>query len=1090
MQFDIYNHHITMHKNKEYQKINTIIGWIIFAIASYTYLSTREAGISFWDCGEFVSCSYKLQVSHPPGAPFFILMGRIFILLFGNNPHTVATAVNSMSGLSGGFAMMFLFWIITHWANKIVKKDNLPYTSSEWVSIMGAGVIGALAFTWSDTIWFSMVEGIVFSMAQFFSVLILWLMVKWENRSDEPNADRWIILCFFCFGLAVGVHVLTLLVAPCIILIYFYKRRKTWSHVVFRKNTLKILWVGGGILFLLSLLMENSAVNPDKGIGFDSTYSSLIFMGVLIIRLVVYLIERKYKNNIEKKEKFVGLFFFFFLSCIITGGIYVFVMRYTVLGGGYFDLFFVNNFHLPFFSGYIVFFIILIAFFFYIITLSVRKKLRYLYLLSWIMIAVLTPFVLSYLITMLRANAEPSINMYKVDNPITLVSYLGRDQYGEIPHVYSQTFVAQPVDIKPTGTRYEKGSNGEYIVAGKNYQYVYLPEDKMVFPRLYDPSNDQGHADYYAYFLGYGKDKDGHYVNADGSPIHPTQKENISFFLGYQTYFMYIRYLLWNYAGRQDDLQGLFIGNGRDGNWITGMNALDGIFLGNQNFLPHSILHDKGRTIMLALPFILGLIGLFFHFKNTSDEAIIVLFYILFTGIALTVYLNMPGYQPRERDYAFESSVGAFAIWIGLGFLKVRLWLQKYFSALNAAIVAFIVCLLLVPILMVSQEWKSHDRSKKLLPGDIARDYLNSCPPNAILFTFGDNDTYPLWFEQEVENVRPDIRIINFSLLGVDWYINQLRRKVNESDAIDVLWAPEQIQGDKLNYAQYQPNAQLNPNQYYDLKTILNNYIANQDPTNYNQQGAAIIPTLNLSIPVDTNLVRRNGTINPNDSVVSNIQFKLSKTTLLKNDLAVLAIIAANHWRRPICFTSPYTGSDGVGLDSYIRRDGMTYQLVPVFNSAVNTNAVYNLLMNHFRFGSADIPGVYFDETNRGTLNSMRQLFAIEALDLIDKNKIDSARKVLEVCDKHMLVSNFPYGMASRNNMQDRVSIMFMEAACRANDIPLAKKIYQSLNTDLKDQIKYIQSLDANRQEMMSQDFQAAQQLSQYVDGIQQTFKL
>lgn len=586
-------------------------------------------------------------------------------------------------------------------------------------------------------------------------------------------------------------------------------------------------------------------------------------------------------------------------------------------------------------------------------------------------------------------------------------------------------------------------------------------------------SNDQNHADYYAYFLGINRMNDGSWER------DPNQADNIKFFLQYQVNWMYFRYFMWNFAGKQNDNQGLFAGNVRDGNWITGITPLDKIIYGDQSMMPDSLKNNKANNTLFALPLILGLIGLFYHLKKRGDDFGVNFLMFFFTGIAIVLYLNQPGYQPRERDYAYVGSFYAFAVWIGIGVLKVRDWLGKAVKQAGAsAMLATLICLLAVPVLMAQQEWDDHDRSKKVLAPDLAKDYLESCAPNAILFTFGDNDTYPLWYAQEVEGIRRDVRVINYSLLGIDWYINQLRYKVNESAPIDVIWSAEQIEGGKRDFIEYRPDPNIPENRYYDLYDLMKNYVGKD-----NEQNDYSYPVRKLSVPVDRDVVIKNGTANATDSIVSELRFEIAKTSLMKNDLAVLNVIAANKWQRPIYFTAPQT--DGLGLDQFLRRDGMTYRLVPVENDRVNTNWMLDKVTNKFRFGNANVPGVYFDEENRRHLNSIRTAYADLALDLASKNRKEEARKVLNQVDSMMYEGNMAYGMTSRGNLHNRNSLVFLEACYLAGDTTLAAKVSASVKKDLEQQVRFYNSLSGRKADGMEQEKRAAESYLQAVAQMQ-----
>jgi hypothetical protein len=594
---------------------------------------------------------------------------------------------------------------------------------------------------------------------------------------------------------------------------------------------------------------------------------------------------------------------------------------------------------------------------------------------------------------------------------------------------------------------------------------------------MWDQSNDQGHADYYAGWMGIGKDQQGAWERS------PTVGENIKFAMAYQVGWMYMRYFMWNFAGKQNDIQGVNMGNVRDGNWKTGIGFWDNARLGDQKMLPDSLKHNKANNKLFALPLILGLLGLVFQIMKDRRDGLIVGLLFFFTGLAIVFYLNQAGNQPRERDYAFVGSFYAFAIWIGLGVLYVKELFTSFIkNRMVAGLAAGVLCLLAVPVLMASQEWDDHDRSNKTLARDLAVDYLESCAPNAILITFGDNDTYPLWYAQEVQGIRKDIRVINSSLLGTDWYINQLRYKINDSDPIDAIWSAAQIEGAKrdiiyspeglygnnptfLNKFRARAGITTDPAQPMDLYTMMKDFAGSDDPNKVEQgrdeRNINIFPSKLVSIPVDANFVRQNGTVNATDSVVSQVVFEISKTALFKNDAAILNIIAANKWKRPIYFTSQ--DAAGLGFQNYIRQDGLTYRLVPVANSEVNTPWVYDKMMSKFASGNADKAGVYFDEENRRHLNSIRMAYATAAMNLAQEDKKEEARKMLNKADKMMLEENFPYGMVSRNQQQNYISLLMLQASYLAEDTVLAARITKSLKKDLEQQVSYYNSLNDDR---------------------------
>ncbi len=1062
-----------------FNRVNNIVGWIVFLIASTVYIMTAEKNGSLWDCGEFVASCFKLQIPHPPGAPLFVILGRFFVILFGDDPATAAKAVNIMSALASSFTILFLFWTITHFARKLVNPDVQTMTGNQVNTIMGAGVVGALAYTFSDSFWFSAVEGEVYALSSFFTALVFWAMLKWEHQVDRDsatdskdaghfNADRWIVFIFFMMGLSIGVHLLNLLTIPAIVMIYYFKRYEVTK------------W---------------------------------------------------------------GTFWAFVVGCLITGVVQKFVIQETITFAGKFDILFVNSFGLPFFSGFTFFFVLIAVLIFFGLRVAAKKGWYFLRLGLWCLTFMLIGYS-SYLTTMVRSSADPGVDMYNVDNPMSLVGYLGREQYGDFPLVYGQMFTAQSnnTEREEGKTRYQK-SDSAYVEIGTDFKEVFAPEDQMLFPRLWDRSNDQNHADYYADYLGISRVSDPKAMNPETGPYarRPTFGDNMRFFIGYQNYWMYIRYFMWNFGGKQNDVQGVHPWNVRDGNWKSGIPFVDNTLYGPQDKLPDTIKNNKANNSLFAIPLILGLIGLFYHYYRHRRDFIVNFLLFFFTGFAIVVYLNQPGNQPRERDYAYVGSFYAFAVWIGLaipaliglGKEKTTELLRKIIvggsvlyiiagasafiaskgdskqfigwlllGATGAAVTALLafgikalksekamimasilVSLIAAPVWMAVQEWDDHDRSNKLTAPDLAKNYLESCAPNAILFTFGDNDTYPLWYAQEVQGIRQDVRVINYSLLGIDWYINQLRYKVNKSAPIDVIWTKQQIEGEKLNYAIVDNRA----GESADLYDALKNWVGTSDVSRmYNARGEflPIVPSSTLTIPVDIEKVRKNGTVSPEDTaVLPSISLNFGQSYLLKNDLAVLAVIAASKWERPIYFTSQF---DQLGFADYLRRDGLSYRLVPVKGERVNAGWAYEKMMKEFKFGNADKQGVYFDEENRRHLTNIRQAYADVAVELANRGKNDSAKALLGKVDAGMLQDNVPYGMVSRYNMHNQASIMLLEAAYRAGDATLAKKISESVKKDIDQQMAYYASLDQRRSERLYGEIQYATRLQSMLQQIEQ----
>lgn len=1116
-----------------FRKVNNITGWIVFVIATLTYVFTREARGSLWDCGEFVACAFKLGMPHPPGAPMFTLLGRFFIILFGDNAMTAANAVNFMSALASSGTILFLFWTITHFARKMYVNVGEELSPAQLITVMGAGVIGALAYTFTDSFWYSAVEGEVYALSSLFTALVFWLILKWEhaderatNEMERAKSDRWIIFLFFMMGLSIGVHLLNLLTIPAIVMIYYYRRYKATNR------------------------------------------------GALIAFLV---------------------------GCAITGIVQVAVIQYSMKAAGLFDVFFVNKFGLPFFSGFAIYFVVLAALiawglrfknnvsktslliwaalfftmaflpfafsstgaaFKIILLLAIGGVLGYfikpatlgiLKLLLWCYAFMMLGYSM-YFTSMIRSNADPAIDMNNVDNPINLVYYLSREQYGSAPLIYGPHYAAEverdavgyPV-IKYKEMQYSKGKD-KYIPIGRRREYVYQKSDMQLFPRVWDPSNAQGHAQFYADWLNLDQQRD-----EQTGQIHygaPSYADNINWFLSYQTDFLFMRYFMWNFAGRQNDLQGF--GNKRDGNWISGISLIDSPRLGDQSKLPDSLKNNKGHNKLYMLPFVLGILGFVYQLLKNRRDFIVTLIFFFFMGEALVIYLNAPGNMPRERDYVFVGACYVFAIWIGLSVLAfVRMAVEKLekdlfkkiltygatlaflvtlissltatfkgtitasiFAALwfvlvviaitlivralsakgtnlkTAGIVASVICLF-VPALMAQQEWDDHDRSQKTLAPDLAKDYLESCAPNAILFTFGDNDTYPLWYAQEVEGIRKDIRIINTSLLGIDWYINQLRYKINDADSVDVIWSPEQIQGHNREYIRIgnQGGDKLDPNAYYPLYDVMKDYLG-QSVTDEdgNDVGPGIMPFRKFFVPVDKEVVRKNGTANPTDSIADQIQFDIPASALTRNDLIMLNIIATNKWQRPIYFTAAY---GDLGFGHYLRKDGLTYRLVPfpvktpqqnwVTDQAMrsmraggtsvrdnNLEVIFNNLHKKFEFGGANKKGVYFDEVNRQYLLNIRAIFAEAAGNLADAGRKEEAIKLLEKEAQNILPENLPYGMTSRYSMHNQTSILLVEAHYKAGMFDRARQIAEAVRKDIVDQRAYYEYLKNNKPEYYS----------------------
>jgi len=968
-----------------FNKVNNIAGWMVCLIACTVYLLTMEPTASFWDCGEFISTAYTLGVPHPPGAPLFLLIARFFIILFGNDPHTAARAVNTMSALASGFTILFLFWTITHFARKLIQRNDEPLSRQSIFLVISAGAVGALAYTFSDSFWFSAVEGEVYAMSSLFTALVFWAILKWEQQFDKPGADKWLIFIFYMMGLSIGVHLLNLLTIPAIIMVFYFKRFK-----VTKRNTIIALLAG---VFIFGIVQQG-------------------------------------------------------------------IIQYSIKLASWFDIYFVNTLGTPFFVGFAFFFLLVAAAITLGIRLAAKRKLYYLKLALWSLAFVLLGYS-TYLTTMVRSNANPGVDMYNIDNPISLEGYLGREKYGDWPVVYGPDFTERAPYVK-NGDEYTKGKN-KYEITGIKYKQDWAGAPSAhFFPRMYDSDNERGQVDCYRQFAGLDQNET------------PTMSDNLRYFMKYQAGWMYMRYFMWNFAGKQNDLQGF--GNPRDSNFISGIGFVDNALYGNQEKMPDTIRSaNKSYNRLYMLPLLLGIAGLLFQLKRNRKDLLVTGLLFFCTGFAIVLYLNQAGYQPRERDYAFVGSFYAFAIWIGLGVLWVKQMLDKVAKSPVAAGAAASLCLLAVPVLMAQQEWDDHDRSRKTLALDLAKNYLQSCPPNAMLFSFEDNDTYALWYAQEVEGIRKDVRVVVNTLLGTDWSMDQLRYKVNKSAPFNLLFTSEQTAGDRLNVVYYSKMPGFDANKYYDLKDILKNVVGSDNPqyTNVSEDGETyhLFPVQKFSVPVDVKTVVENGTVHAGDKIVNELHLDLAnKTYLLKNDLAMLALIAGNDWKRPICFTN--TGSlRELGLEKYTRLQGLCYRLVPVeagADGSVDNEVAYNTIMKQFGYGHANRKNVYLDEENRRRMNIIKLAHAQVAISLAQSGKKEEARHILERYDSQVSDANMPYGMTTnRGNLHDIFSEQFLEACYLSDDFSLAKKVADSIKKDLHQQLEYYTSLGDQTQEQM-----------------------
>jgi hypothetical protein len=891
----------------KYSKINNITGWFCFVVATLTYILTLEPNVSFWDCGEFIASAFKMQVVHQPGAPLFLMIQRFFSLFAAGDVTKVAYFMNVGSAVASGATILFLFWTITALAKKMLVQPNEEVSSSKMISIMGAGAVGALAYTFSDSFWFSAVESEVYALSSLFTAIVFWGILKWEAHADEPRADRWLLFIAYIMGLSIGIHLLNLLTIPAIAFVYYFKKTpKPTTAGIFKT----------------------------------------LAVGILILAIIQYGI-----------------------------------IQYMVSFGAYFDLFFVNTLGMGFGSGVIAFAIILIAALVFGIRYSIKhqKKILNLALLSTVLIIFGYG---SFAMIIIRSKANPNLNNSSPDNAFSFLGYLNREQYGDRPLLFGPNYNSQATGITEGKTLYRKGEKN-YEVAGKKTDYEY---DKITpFPRMY--SNEERHVAYYKDMMGFD---DTHF---------PSLFDNISFLFKYQIGNMYMRYFMWNFVGRQNDDQGQ--GSLYEGQWLSGIKPIDGLLLGNQKNLPPSIVESNAYNRFFFLPLILGLLGAVWHFKRNQKDAGIVALLFFFTGIAIVLYLNQKPLEPRERDYAYAGSFYAFAIWIGFGVLAIREWLAKKITPTNAAVGATVIALFGAPVIMAAQGWDDHDRSTKLVPHDIAADYLESCAPNAILFTYGDNDTYPLWYAQEVENIRPDIRLVNLSLFDTDWYINGMRRKQNESAPLPITMKPGQyVQGvrDVMYYQDYKIAGPV------ELKSILDVLLSDNDEDKVPLQNGTkenFIPTKNFKLTVNPQDVISSGTVPASQAadIVPAMTWTFNKGYVTKGTLAMFDILVHNNWKRPIYFASTVPSDQYNGLDNYLYNEGLALRLRPLkVDSAagkselINTPVLYNNVMNKFKWGNIK-SARYLDPQSSDDVSIFENVLNNTVTGLIKEGKMAEAKK-------------------------------------------------------------------------------------------------
>lgn len=1039
---------------KQYRLVDNIFGWVAFIIAAFTYCSTIEPTASFWDCPEFITTAYKQEIGHPPGAPFFMLLGNFFTH-FASDTTQVAKMVNTMSALLSAVCIMFLFWTITHLARRLVISDWKELTTSKLIAIEASGMVGALIYTFSDTFWFSAVEGEVYAFSSAFTAVVFWLILKWEDHADEPHSDRWLVLIAYMTGLSIGVHLLNLLCIPAIVLVYYYKKV---PHANLKGSLLA--------LFLSFLVVVAVLYGVVPGIITVGGWFELFFVNTLgcpfntgeivyIICLVASVIWGIYEtcNASEKNEKKQNI---------------AFVLGFGMLG-------------IPFY-GYgwtaaITGIIVLVILWFVLgykrkqevvtgvdeSTGIAKKKMQLLPLISARVknTALLCMLMLmigysSYALIVIRSSANPPMDQNSPEDIFTLGSYLSRDQYGDRPLFYGQAYTSQvalevdgnmckPVmkEGAPVYQRKEKASADEkdsYFVVSHKNKYIYA--QNMLFPRMYSSAHAQAYEDW----MGGVEGTEIPYDRCGESMMvkMPSQFDNIRFFLSYQCNFMYWRYFMWNFAGRQNDIQGN--GEPEHGNWITGFSFIDDSLYGDQSKLPDDLKENKGHNVFYCMPLILGLIGLFWQawytrkkkvMKNGKEEEVllpigiqqfwIVFFLFFMTGLAIVIYLNQTPMQPRERDYAYAGSFYAYAIWCGLGVLAIIDILKRKMKLSGTAVTAIVaVITLLVPIQMASQTWDDHDRSNRYTCRDFGQNYLMSLQEkgNPIIFTNGDNDTFPLWYNQEVEGVGTDARVCNLSYLQTDWYIDQMKRPAYNSPSVPITWSRLDFCSGTNEYVSVEPEAKKQildfykqdpenakkqfGNEPFELKNILKNWVRSKNPDMH------FIPTDTLYVTIDKEAVKKSGMMMATDSIPDKMVISLAgKSALYKGDLMMLEMLAQCNWTRPLYVALTVSEENYMNLGDNFIQEGLVNRITPFTTNKpgaknFDTEKAYHNIMTRFKFGNLKQKGLYIDDTTMRMCYTHRRLLGQTALQLIAEGKKQKAINILKKADVEIPTYNVP----------------------------------------------------------------------------------
>ncbi|MCR4770315.1 MAG: DUF2723 domain-containing protein [Bacteroidaceae bacterium] len=1051
---------------KTYKLVNNVVGWIVFAVAALTYCSTIEPTASFWDCPEFITTASKMEIGHPPGAPFFMLLGNLFSQ-FASDSTQIAKMINTMSALLSAGCILFLFWTITYFAKALIVQPTTSRPSitsfgsltpdsvkevepslAQTIAIMASGICGALIYTWSDTFWFSAVEGEVYAFSSFLTALVFWLILKWEQHSEEPGSDRWLILIFYLMGLSIGVHLLNLLCIPAIVLVFYYKKSKNptakGSLIALGISALIIVAVLYGIVPGIGKVAGWFELLFVNNFGLPYNSGLYVYLVILVSSLAWAIIETIKGQNRTRINVLL-------LVCVALLGI-------------------------PFYGhgvSSVVIGIVILAILAYCVFQFKGITIRGINT-SLLCMALIVVGYSSYAVIVIRSTANPMMDQNSPEDVFTLGEYLGREQYGERPLFYGQTYASRREIIEEDGEyRYNTTSGApvyqrknktnpndkdEYVVVREKFDYVYPSDQCMLFPRIYDTENN--HPQMYQQWLGDVETKEVQYSTPEGSiPVRiPTQAANIRYFFSYQMNFMYWRYFMWNFAGRQNDIQGL--GDTEHGNWITGFDFLDNLRLGNQSLLPTILKENKGHNVFYCLPLILGLIGFFwqaFRGKKGIQQFWVVFFLFFMTGIAIVLYLNQTPVQPRERDYAYAGSFYAFAIWCGLGITAIYSWLEKLMNKSNKRVTALlascisIVPALAVPLQMISQTWDDHDRSGRYMCRDFGLNYLQTIPHDGVIFTNGDNDTFPLWYNEDTEGNRTDVRVCNLSYLQTDWYIDQMKRPAFEgegqSSPLPITWTREQyttgqneiiyidpvidmgetkMKISQLVQIMYEENRETAEKIWgkepFELKNAIKKFILKEGiPEEYKEMVKSLPSCLPsdslLYVNVDKKAVKRSGMKIINDSIPDKMYIDLKdRDHIYKSFVMMLEMIANSNFSRPLYMSTTVGPSNYGGLIRNFVQEGLAWRITPYtiagsdhFQTVCDTEKMYDNMMNKYRYGNLKQKGLYLDETITRMCQTHRNWFARLITSLIMEGKMDMAKKALQKCETEIPEYNVPY---------------------------------------------------------------------------------